>query len=84
MKRTKYDDIKLSGPRNCRGGRPIDPNGDLAEARALGMNYWTWRSRKRQVREGRMTLEEAKTLPIRSKQEVARMGAAAKRKGKKT
>ena len=72
----------LSEPkRKPRGGRKPAPDSAIQEARELGMNPSTWRARLRKVKAGKMTLEEAKTLPVKSRHENGNTSAGKNRMG---
>lgn len=71
-------EIAISDPRRKpkEGARKPTPGGATEEARELGMNPSTWRSRLRRVEAGELTLEEARALPIKSRSERGRRNAA--------
>lgn len=74
----KHQRVPLIRRRQKAGGRPADPDGELATARRLGFNPSTWRHRMRKVKAGKMTLEEAMTKPVMARDEYSRLGGRKK------
>ena len=84
MKISDRDRSLVLSKRNGGGRKPgpkVDPDSPAQVAKQLGLSPSTYRNRLRRVAAGDMTLQEARSKKVMTRQEYSRLGGVAKHCG---